>query len=707
MFERVLSKIIRYRAINLCIWVAISLMGILSAPSLDARLTTSIEVPGSNSQRAEEILNKHFQEKSEGLITIIDNFKNLSKREIEDRKLKTQKSISVVPQARIVQQQALAGTLITLVATNSTFSETAQSIEPLRRKLQQSGLESALVSGPPAIYSDVRPVLANDLRRGEVIALSLSLLFLFLALGFSWAVAIPLIVAVAVVSFVIGIVTILAHHFAMVVYIPNIVELIAFGLSVDYSLLAVHRYREESRRFPDANKNSLVAHTMRTAGKTIFVSCITVALSLLTLLFFPIPFVQSLGLASIFVPIAAALVSATLLPVLLYFLAGSGTTKDGFQGLLTPRNSGSRFLARITTLLLIKPKKVFISTLLLLGIMAAPILSLQLTPSSLTTLPADLESSKALSYLTSRVGDGIITPIVVVIDLGEKNATAQSANSQARITLAEKISKDPVVLSVVQGDLPPYVDATERFYRLFIFGKDDVGSKSIQNLVSQLRNQYLPRAGFQNEYAFYVGGGPAQGVDLLEKIRKSGSIIFPVAILIIALLLGVAFKSIFIPLKAIVLDVISISVSLGLLVVFFIHGAGAQLFGTYQLPQIEVWVLLFLIVILFGISMDYEVFIVSRIRESRLSGATNETAVVDGFIRTIRVVTSAAVIFIAAVSGFIGSHFAGLQELGVGLVFAILIDATLIRLFLLPSAMILLGRANWWLPNRKSRHLQK
>jgi RND superfamily putative drug exporter len=141
------------------------------------------------------------------------------------------------------------------------------------------------------------------------------------------------------------------------------------------------------------------------------------------------------------------------------------------------------------------------------------------------------------------------------------------------------------------------------------------------------------------------------------------------------------------------------------LVVFFKYGLGSKLFGTYQLPQIEVWALLFLVVILFGISMDYEVFMVSRIRESWVLGGSNETAVIDGFGRTMRVVTTAAMIFVAAVSGFISGHFAGLQELGVGLAAAILIDATLIRLLLLPSAMILLGRLNWWMPKRKSRHL--
>ncbi|CAN2182637.1 COG2409 Predicted drug exporters of the RND superfamily [Candidatus Nanopelagicaceae bacterium] len=698
---------VRFRATALIIWVLLSLLGGFSSADLNSRLTTSIDVPGSGSQRAEEILNKNFHEKSEGLITIMDKFGTLSKAEIELRKDKTVAALRVVPNSRVVQQQALAGTLFTVVSTNSTLTETSKFIEPLRSELATRGLNRALVSGPPAIYNDVKPVLASDLRRGEVIALSLSLLLLILALGFSWAVAIPLIFAIAVVSSVLGAVNILADHFTMVLYIPNIVELIGFGLSVDFSLLAVHRYREEMRMNPSASREVLIASTMRTAGRTILISSSTVALALTTLLFFPIPFIQSLGVAGVLVPVAAALISLTLLPALLYLFGGSGHREGKFQGLLSRSSTQSKFLAKLSTVLLTKPKRIFLSTAILLAALAAPIFTLQVTPSSLTALPSSLESSKALSYLTSRVGDGIITPIAVIIDLKNENQAALASNSQARIALAARISKNPDVLSVAQGELAPYVDSTGRFYRIFIFGNEDVGSQSMQNLVQKVRSEYLPQANFNNDVVFYVGGAPAQGVDLLEKIKKTAPIIFTFAILIIGLLLGRAFKSIFIPVKAILLDLISISVALGLLVIFFAHGAGSALFGTYELPQIEVWVLLFLAVILFGISMDYEVFIVSRIRESWIAGATNETAVIDGFARTIRVVTTAAAIFIAAVSGFIGGHFAGLQELGLGLVFAVLIDATLIRLLLLPSAMILLGRANWWLPNRKSRHLER
>ena len=707
MLEKAMSLCIRHRAIAIVIWIFISLIGAISSSDISSRLTTSFEVPGSQSQKAEEILAENFHEKSESLITILDKFGTLSAEEIQSLKERTAAAIEVVPSAVIVQQQALAGTLFTVIATNASLPETSKYIEPLRAELHTRGLRNALDSGPPAIYSDVRPVLAKDLHRGELIAISLALLLLIIALGFSWSVVIPLLFASAVISLVLGIVNLLAHYFTMVLYIPNIVVLIGFGLSVDYSLLAVHRYREELRNNPNSPRENLVMATMRTAGRTILISSSTVALALITLLFFPIPFIESLGVAGVLVPIAAIVVSITLLPALLYLFGAHTPAPDKFQGLLSRSATQSRFFAKLSTLLLTRPKQVFISTFLILVALAAPILSLQITPSSLTALPSNLESAKALTYLTSRVGDGVITPIVLIVDLGAPGAAQASANSQARIELTQKMSNDPEVLSVAQGDLPPYVDPTGRFYRIFIFGKHDVGSAQIQELVRKTRTIFLPQSNFEETARFYVGGAPAQGVDLLEKIRSSAPTIFSIAILIIGLLLGRAFKSIVIPVKAIALDLISIAVALGLLVIFFQHGLGSSLFGTYQLPQIEVWVLLFLIVILFGISMDYEVFIVARVRESWMAGAANETAVIDGFARTIRVVTTAAAIFIVAVSGFVGGHFAGLQELGVGLVCAVLIDATLIRLLLLPSAMILLGNANWWLPKRKSRHLME
>ena len=707
MLEKLTRASVRRTALVLIIWISLALVGAFSSLSLSERLTTTLEIPGSGSARAEKVLNSEFQENSEGLITILNKFGTLSTEEIGLLKEKTATAAKVVPKSHIIQQQALAGTLFTVIATNNSLTDTSESIEPLRQELDRLGLERALVSGPPAIYSDVKPILADDLRRGEIIAITLALLLLVIALGFSWSIFIPLIFAAVTVSSVLAIVSWLSQYMTMVLYIPNIVELIGFGLAVDYSLLAVNRFREESRSRPNANLQELVAVTMRSAGRTILISSTTVAVALSTLLFFPIPFIRSLGIAGVLVPIVSSLIAMTLLPVLLTVFGKKGMATSRYHGLLARSNSTSQAIARLSTLLLTKPKLIFFSTLSVLAIMTLPIFSLQLTPSSLTAIPQSLESSQALKSLTSRGGEGIITPIAVIVDLGSAQATLLPQNSQDRISLAMRISKDPAVLSVAQGEKVPFINETGQFYRLFIFGKSDVGAQETQDLVQRVRDKYLPESNLSERATFYIGGAPVQGVDLLASISQSAPIIFATALLLIFLLLGWSLKSFVIPLKAIILDFISIAASIGLLVGFFKFGVGAKLFGTYQLPQIEVWALLFLIVILFGISMDYEVFIVSRIREAKVAGALNETATIDGFTRTITVVTTAAAIFIVAVSGFITGHFAGLQELGVGLVLAIFIDATLIRLLLLPSAMILLGEANWWWPNKKSRHLNQ
>jgi RND superfamily putative drug exporter len=703
MLKSVTRFSIRYRTPVVAIWLAIIAAGILSSATLSSRLTTSLTVPGSESDQAEFVINSAFHEKSEGLITITLRFGTKTPSEVSTIKQSVARISSVVPNSRVVQQQAIAGTLFTLIATNNNLPETAKAVEPLRSALFKAGFSTAMVSGPPAIYSDVRPVLANDLHRGELIAVLSALVLLFIALGFSWSVLIPLIFATATVSMALVAVSIATHFTTMVLYIPNIVELIGFGLAVDYSLLLLHRYREENRKNPTASADSLIQATMNSAGRTVIISGSTVTLALSALLFFPIPFIRSLGIAGVLVPIASLLATITLAPALFSIAGSRGLSAYKYKGLLNKSHSNSRFISALVTQITSHPKKIFFATLVLLTAIALPAISLQVTPSSLTAIPKTLESSKALEYVTSRVGNGIITPIVVIADFGKAGAVVQ--NTEARVSLAQQLAKDPEVLTVAQGNNEPYIDSSSRYARIFLFGKHDIGSKQMQSLVSKVRNFYLPNSPLAKSAHFYVGGTPSQGVDLVDRISTSAPFIFGSALVIIFLLLMFTLRSVILPLKAIALDIISIAAACGVLVTFFKVGVGKALFHTYQLPQIEIWVLIFLVVILFGISMDYEVFIVSRIREAWLNGAPNDSAVVDGFSRTVRVVTSAALIFITAVSGFISSHFAGLQELGVGLAAAIFIDATLIRLLLLPTSMILLGNLNWWMPNRKSRHL--
>jgi RND superfamily putative drug exporter len=316
---------------------------------------------------------------------------------------------------------------------------------------------------------------------------------------------------------------------------------------------------------------------------------------------------------------------------------------------------------------------------------------LQVTPSSLSAIPAHLESARALNSVTDKVGIGVITPHEIVVDLG---ADAGSPDvSVIRFEFAKKIAANPEVFSVASGEKWPYIDASGRYLRIYVFGHHDLGSDQTKQLVGQLRDEYIPNSGFPAGVKIYLGGAPAQGVDLLDAIKSSLPMIISLIVLITFLILVKIFRSIVLAVKAIILDLISIAASFAVLVLTFKFGV-----GTYQLEQLEAWVLILLFAILFGLSMDYEIFIVSRMREAWDRGASNEEAIREGMRNSGTVVTASALIFITALTGLITGHFAGLQQLGIGLAAGVLIDATIVRGLLLPSAMVLLGRWNWWLP---------
>ena len=333
---------------------------------------------------------------------------------------------------------------------------------------------------------------------------------------------------------------------------------------------------------------------------------------------------------------------------------------------------------RVGEFVVAKPIPVLLFSLALIALPASQLANLKVTPSSISAIPANLESAQAIKIATDRAGDGIISPIQVVIQLPE----AIDVN-MARAKLAGEMASHKDVFAVATDRT--YVDNTGKVLRIFVISKKDLGAS--QELVSFLRTL---RGDFPPGTKVYIGGAPAQGSDLINQIKKTFPIIALFAIFLSFLLLRRFLQSLLIPIKAILLDLISIAAAVGTVVFFMSHGI-----GVYELDQIEIWTLLFIFAVLFGLSMDYEVFIVSRIRESYLVNKDNNQAVIDGLANTGGVVTTAAIIMVGALTGFLTGHFAGLQELGIGLVAGIAIDATIIRLLLLPATMVLLGKWNW------------
>jgi len=263
---------IKARALVLTIWIALTAFGLFGSSHLDQYLTTSLTVPGSASAAANEILNEKFKENTEGTFTVMYKYKQASAQEIANFKASVAQAARVIPGSEITNEKAFAGTLYSNIGTSFELKQAATYTKPLREALMSQGLTGAFVTGPPAIESDVVPILSSDLQTGQIIAVVLAAFLLIATLGFSWAVLIPLLFGLATISTTLGLIYLLAHKFLMVLYVPNIVELIGLGLAIDYSLLMVHRYRRELGQSQDP-----LAQTMKTAGRTAVISGITVA----------------------------------------------------------------------------------------------------------------------------------------------------------------------------------------------------------------------------------------------------------------------------------------------------------------------------------------------------------------------------------------------------------------------------------------------
>ena len=685
MLERWTRAVVRYRAVVVAGWLVVVVLGLTSSSGLNSLLSTSLAVPGTDSATADQILSAHFGQNVEGTFTVVLSFKNASPSQLSGFESRINAAAHAVPSGYVIEKKAVAGVLYENVATSLNLVHASAETPVLRQALERQGLTRALVTGPPALNYDLSPVLRGDLRTGELVALLLALVLLVSVLGACWALAVPFVVAGATVSGAVAVAFVLAHHFLMVLYIPNVIELIGLGLAIDYSLLIVHRFRAEVL-VPNVSVPDAVVATMNTAGRTIALSSGTVAIGLSTLLLIPVPFMRSLGAAGLVVPIVALVSALTLQPALLSYLGRRGVRPAGVRGLMAGRDVLGGAWAKVARFVVRRPVVVMSLSLTLLVVLATSALWLQLTPGSVSAVPQSLPSARALSEVSARVGPALITPNEVVIDLGVAGRANTPSMTAARLHLAEAILHDPRVFAVAIDTKAPFVDPSGRYEQIFVFGRAEFGAVASQQLVGDLRTTYLASSGFPAGTRLFLGGAPAQGVDFLHTVYGAFVWIVALALALAFLVLAWAFRSPVLALLAVLLDLASVGVVYGLLVLVFRFGVGSSILGTYHVSQIEGWVPVFLFAMLFGLSMDYEVFIVSRMREARDRGLDNEESIVEGLERTGGVVSAAAVILMGALAGLVFGHVAGLQELGVGLALGVLLDATIVRGLLLPSA---------------------
>jgi RND superfamily putative drug exporter len=510
-----------------------------------------------------------------------------------------------------------------------------------------------------------------------------ALIVLALVFG-SWLAIVPLIIAGASILTTFAMLRLLAEITQVSFVVQFLVGLIGLGVAIDYSLLVVFRWREQ-RANGETGEAAVVA-AMSTAGHAVAVSGVTVGIGLLAMVVVPVPFIRSIGFGGLMIPIVSVLAALTLLPIL---LAGIGERLDRRHDVARDAEAGA-FWTRWSTLVV---RRRWPAAIVGVGILAAlAIVALDLNPGqpSVDSLSSGGEAKAALTSLEDAgVGTGVLTPIEV---LTERSKAGADAGQLAKVEGVEEV-------------LAPKGGQWERGDKalLAVVPRSDSGSSSGRDTLERVRDLEGDLPGGAK-----VGGPAAQDRDLTEAIYSS----FPLMVAIIALvtfgLLARSQRSIVLPIKAILLNVLSIGAAFGIVVLIWQKGVGSDLIGGVPATGAIVnWVPLAIFAFLYGLSMDYEVFILSRVREEYDRTGSTDEAVIRGIGRTGRLVTSGAMILFLAFVALASGPSIEIKVFATGLAAGIALDATVVRMLVVPALVSLLGKANWWLPGWASRLVSK
>jgi len=742
----------RFRWPVVIVWILLIAVSGYASQGLNDLLSNRFDLPDTESTAVLNLLKQDFGQRGDSSYQLIVESADgePASTSLQRQTLAAAERAAAALGHATIGPLRMAGPLVyTTIGTTLEPAASQLRTEPMRAAIGEVPGARTYLSGQTAINRDLQPLVNDDLLRGEAIAVPIAAFVLLFIFGTLISTLVPLGFALATVPTTLGIVWIAAHQIDMAIYVTNLVTLIGIGIAVDYSLLIVYRFREEMLHLQRAKLTAaeraagadprLVAldrtevqaalrPTMHFAGHAVVFSGLTVAVGLAGLIVLPLPFIRSMGIGGLVIPLISILAAITLLPAVLS-LAGVWLARWR----VVPRSTLERrmdsdtgFWVTLSNAIMRRPWPFLLLGSGVLIALALPAFTISLTPGSNAGLPTTLESVKGLLKLEQQVGVGAMSPLTIIVDTGSPDGVWRTAQQQAIARLVGELRVDPAMetqptavsavtsLSNVsdnsaatrrQAVQAGLVDATGRYAVIFASARKEYGSEEAQSLARRARATLVPTAHFPAGTTVRVGGGPAAGVDFID--RAYGSFPYLVAAVLAAsyLLLVRAFRSLLLPLKAVILNVLSVAAAYGILVLVFQDGWG-EWAGLQRTGQIESWIPIFLFAMLFGLSMDYEVFLVTRMRELYDAGYSNTEAVAIGLQRTGRIVSAAAIILVSAFVGFLLGSLVAFQQFGLGLAAGILLDATLIRMILVPAFMRLAGDVNWWLPPSIARVLR-
>jgi putative drug exporter of the RND superfamily len=608
---------------------------------------------------------------------------------------------------------------------------------PVRRLVHEAMVQTrvdstthrVLVTGRSPLDLDVRNVVAADSRQGEIRLLPLTAGILLLAFGALVAAILPLVVGFLAIWVTLAIVVLLADYTPMSVFVLNMTTMLGLGVGIDYSLLIVTRFREELNR--GLRRQQAASRALATAGSAVLTSGMTVVVGFAALLLTPLVETQSVGIGGLVVVAVAVALSTTLLPALLAVLGRQIDQPRWLARRLTWYHAPTAW-ERWARGLSRNPLRALAIGGTIIALLTAPVFWIKIGLPSRNWWPPATEAGQGVEALNRMGVANIILPVRVLVEVPEGQSITSAANLRGLRALSDSLRADPRVAqvrsivdlepgtsileySVLYSDmadahaqygafLDAYLSTDGRVGLVDAVLRDTTSLPSGMDVSRRARALAHDRPKQLRDARILVGGYTAASLDLQDVLLKR----FPTLVFLIlactAVMLGLVFRSVLVPIKAVIMNTLSVSATFGLIVLVFQHGFGASLFrleGPTSAIFVVVPVLVFAVV--FGLSMDYEVFLLARVKEAFDKTGNNEKATEEGLSATASVITSAALIMILVFGVFAFARVLAMQFLGFGLAVAVLLDATIIRMVLVPAIMHLAGEWNWWPGVRRSK----
>jgi uncharacterized membrane protein YdfJ with MMPL/SSD domain len=695
----------RRRRLVLGAWIAVIVVAVPFAGRQTEHLTGGgFETKGSDSQIVADAVAREFPDmQAEDLAVVFDNRRQDVRAfaaaidRVEREGFEDVEAVRLNPEALAAARAAGDEDVVIMpLVVEGDRDEAVDAATQMRENLELHEEDAAVplhLVGPSALWAGIQELSKEDLEQAEIVGLPIVLIVLLAVFGSLAGAALPLALGVAAVVVTGAIVFFLSQVYGMSIFVTNMASMLGIGVAVDYSLFILARYREELKAGFSADEARQVA--LRTSGMAVAFSGVTVIIALSGLFLIDAKVVRSMAVGAIVVVAMAVLAAVTLLPALIAVLGHRVSEPGKIIGRLrfrrrTPR-SGPGFWERWTAMLMRRPLPFALGATALMLLIASPALVLKEDTAAIAMFPEDFETRVGFDLASEKLGPGALGPVQLLADFGRDDVDPAAV---------DRFIGDVQGMPNVAQVAPPAVSRDGTKALIVVTPREPPESDETIALVDRLRTTAGPTGS-----ELSVGGATAQNQDDTDLI--SGSL-WKVALFVIVfsfLVLLVVLRSVVLPIKAVLMNALSVAASYGVLVVVFQWGWFDGITGYESLGYVQAITPALLLAVVFGLSMDYEVFMLSRIKERYHATGDTRTAVAQGLAASAKTISSAALIMVAVFSIFAATGVPQVKEIGVGLAVAIALDATIVRLILVPTTMELMGDKNWWIPKSLDRVL--